>query len=52
MFFYCDPYRRFAVQEALKETGAQVVNLSFVEEGISAWTLNGRALESKALVAK
>lgn len=52
MFFYCDPYRRFAVQEALKKTGAQVVNLSFVEEGISAWTLNARALEPKALVAK
>jgi D-glycero-alpha-D-manno-heptose-7-phosphate kinase len=39
MFFICDPVRRFAVQEALKKQGAQLVNFSFVEEGMRSWTL-------------
>ncbi len=37
MFFLCDPYRRFAVQEALRSAGAQVVDFSFSEEGVRTW---------------
>jgi D-glycero-alpha-D-manno-heptose-7-phosphate kinase len=39
MFFVADPERRFAVQDALDKQGAEVVNLSFVEEGMRAWTV-------------
>ena len=39
MFFICDPVRRFAVQETLQKLDAQLVNFSFVEEGMSSWTL-------------
>jgi D-glycero-alpha-D-manno-heptose-7-phosphate kinase len=39
MFFLCDPYRRFEVQEALRRCGAQVVDFSFIEEGVRTWTV-------------
>ena len=38
MFFLCEPQRRFAVQEALRQRGAQVVNLSFVQDGVRSWS--------------
>lgn len=38
MFFLCEPQQRFAVQEALRLHEAQVVNLSFVPEGVRSWT--------------
>lgn len=37
MFFLTDPARRFAVQDALRRVGAEVVNFSFVQEGMRAW---------------
>ncbi len=37
MFFLCDTQKRFAVQEALRHNGAQVVNLSFTQEGVRTW---------------
>lgn len=39
MFFVCDPLRRYAVQEALRKAGGQLVNLTFVEPGVRTWTL-------------
>jgi len=39
MFFVTDPARRFAVQDALREQGAELVNFTFVEEGMRAWTV-------------
>ena len=39
MMFVCDPLRRYAVQEALRKTGSQLVNLSFVEPGVRTWTV-------------
>jgi D-glycero-alpha-D-manno-heptose-7-phosphate kinase len=39
MFFLCDPERRFAVQDALRGAGAELVNFSFVQEGVRAWTV-------------
>ena len=39
MLFVCDPLRRYAVQEALRKTGSQLVNLTFVEPGVRTWTL-------------
>lgn len=39
MFFVTDPGRRFAVQDALREQGAELVNFTFVEEGMRAWTV-------------
>ncbi len=39
MFFLTDPTRRFAVQDALRRNGAEVVNFSFVEEGMRAWSV-------------
>lgn len=41
MFFYCDKYKRFAVQEALSSAGAQVVNFNFVDEGLRVWRFQG-----------
>jgi D-glycero-alpha-D-manno-heptose-7-phosphate kinase len=38
MFFLCDPLRRYAVQDALRKAGGQLVNLSFVEPGVRTWT--------------
>jgi len=40
MFFFCEPRRRFAVQERLRKMGAQLVQFSFVEDGARAWTLS------------
>jgi D-glycero-alpha-D-manno-heptose-7-phosphate kinase len=39
MFFVVDPQRRFAVQEALRHEGAELVNFTFVQEGMRAWTV-------------
>lgn len=39
MFFYCDPAKKFAVQERLKQLGAQLVSFSFTKEGARAWTI-------------
>lgn len=39
MFLLCDPLRRYAVQEALRKAGGQLVNLSFVEPGVRTWTV-------------
>jgi D-glycero-alpha-D-manno-heptose-7-phosphate kinase len=38
MFFLADPDRRFAVQEAVVAHGAELVPLSFVQEGVRTWT--------------
>jgi D-glycero-alpha-D-manno-heptose-7-phosphate kinase len=38
MFFVTDPAKRFAVQDALREQGAELVNFTFVEEGMRVWT--------------
>jgi len=40
MFFFCDPRRRFSVQEALARMGATIVNFSFTNEGVRSWTLD------------
>ncbi len=40
MFFFCDPRRRFAVQERLRKMGAQLVQFSFVEDGVRAWAVD------------
>ena len=37
MFFLCDPSKRHDVQESLRESGANVVNFSFTEDGVRAW---------------
>ena len=37
MFFLCEPQRAHVVQEALREHGAQIVNFTFVEDGVRAW---------------
>ena len=39
MMFVCDPRRRYAVQEALRKAGSQLVNLTFVEPGVRTWTI-------------
>lgn len=39
MFFVTDPARRFTVQDALRAQGAELVNFTFVEEGMRAWTV-------------
>lgn len=39
MMFYCPDNTRYAVREALKGAGGQFMNYTFVEEGLSAWTL-------------
>lgn len=39
MFFVTDPARRFAVQDALRDQGAELVNFTFVEEGMRAWNV-------------
>jgi D-glycero-alpha-D-manno-heptose-7-phosphate kinase len=38
MFFVTDPVKRFAVQDALRERGAELVNFTFVGEGMRVWT--------------
>ena len=40
MFFMCEPGRLFSVQKALRSLDAQIVNFSFVEEGVKSWTLS------------
>ncbi|MCG8401322.1 MAG: GHMP kinase [Firmicutes bacterium] len=37
MLFFCDPRRRFSVQKRLLELNSQVVNFSFVKEGVRTW---------------
>ncbi len=39
MFFFCDPFRRHELQETLREAGVALVNLSFVEHGVQAWSV-------------
>jgi D-glycero-alpha-D-manno-heptose-7-phosphate kinase len=39
MLFLCDPLRRYAVQEALRKAGSQLVSLTFVEPGVRTWTV-------------
>jgi D-glycero-alpha-D-manno-heptose-7-phosphate kinase len=39
MLFVCDPLRRYAVQDALRKAGSQLVSLTFVEPGVRTWTL-------------
>ena len=39
MMFICDPLRRYAVQEAVRKAGTQLVNLTFVEPGVRAWAV-------------
>jgi len=39
MFFFCDPRRRFPVQDALLKMGAEVVGFSFTSEGVRSWTV-------------
>jgi len=39
MFFFCDPRCRFPVQERLRQMGAQLVQFSFVKEGVRAWSV-------------
>ena len=39
MMFVCDPRRRYAVQEAIRKAGSQLVNLTFVEPGVRTWTI-------------
>jgi len=39
MFFLADPAKRFAVSEALLSEGAELVNFTFVDEGMRAWTV-------------
>lgn len=38
MFFFCDPGRRFAVQDSIKRFGAQLTSMSFVKEGVREWS--------------
>lgn len=39
MFFFCEPTRRFAVQDALRKHGAEMVQFSFTSKGVQAWTI-------------
>jgi D-glycero-alpha-D-manno-heptose-7-phosphate kinase len=39
MMVVCDPLRRYAVQEALRKAGSQIVSLTFVEPGVRTWTV-------------
>jgi D-glycero-alpha-D-manno-heptose-7-phosphate kinase len=39
MFFLTDPSRRFAVQNILRSNGVEVVNFTFVEEGMRTWSV-------------
>lgn len=41
MFFFCEPRRRFAVQDSLRKMEAQLVQFSFVEDGARAWVVDG-----------
>lgn len=37
MFFLCEPSKRHALQEVLRQQDCQVINFNFVEEGARAW---------------
>lgn len=39
MFFVTDPSCRFSVQDALRREGAELVNFTFVQEGMRAWSV-------------
>ena len=39
MFFFCEPQKRFSVQDRLKKMGAEVVNFSLTQEGVRSWTI-------------
>jgi D-glycero-alpha-D-manno-heptose-7-phosphate kinase len=39
MFFFCEPRRRFQVQKAVAEMGAEVTSLSFTDEGVRSWSI-------------
>ncbi len=39
MYFLAEPERRFAVQEALRAHGAELVNFAFVPDGMRAWSV-------------
>jgi len=39
MMFYCPGNTRYAVREALKTAGGQFMNYTFVQEGLSSWTV-------------
>lgn len=39
MMFYCPGNTRYAVREALSNAGGAFMNYTFVEEGLSSWTL-------------
>jgi D-glycero-alpha-D-manno-heptose-7-phosphate kinase len=39
MFFLTEPARRFCVQDALMQHDAEVVNFSFVQEGMRSWSV-------------
>lgn len=39
MYFLVEPRARFAVQEALRAHGAELVNFAFVPEGMRAWSV-------------
>jgi D-glycero-alpha-D-manno-heptose-7-phosphate kinase len=39
MFFFCEPRRRFHVQQAIQELGAEVTSLSFTDDGVRSWTI-------------
>lgn len=39
MFFFCDPRKRFSVQEALLKMGAEIAHFSFTERGVCSWIL-------------
>jgi D-glycero-alpha-D-manno-heptose-7-phosphate kinase len=40
MFFFCEPRRRFHVQDALKQMGAEIVSFSLTQEGVRSWTVD------------
>jgi len=40
MFFFCDPRKRFNVQDALVRMGASIASFSFTQEGARSWTLD------------
>lgn len=39
MMFYCPDNTRYAVREALHNAGGHFMNYTFVEEGLSSWTM-------------
>jgi len=39
MLFFCEPSRKFAVQEVLKKRGNQVVDFTFTQKGVMSWSI-------------